>query len=210
MVSPDSASFWDDKYLNNQAGWDMRTTTPVFEDLLHEQRFLKPGRILITGCGKGYDAILAAKMGYDVYAVDFSVEAIKFAKGLADKENVRVNFIQEDIFKLDLIYKDYFDYVYDYVTYCAVLPERRKEFVEITAGFLKPGGKLIALLFPVEERKGGPPYAVDVKEFYELISPHLDLKFSSRRIKSIKPRMGREVLQIYLKKETGKINADKS
>ncbi len=210
MATPDSASFWDEQYRNNKAGWDMRTSTPVFEDLLNEQRFLKPGRILITGCGKGYDAILAAKKGYDVYAVDFSVEAIKFAKALADQENVRVNFIQEDIFKLDLIYKNYFDYVYDYVTYCAVLPERRKEFAEKTARFLKPGGKLVALLFPVEERKGGPPYAVDVMEFYELVSPYLDLKFSSKRINSIKPRMGREVLQIYLKKETEKINADKS
>ncbi len=188
----------------------MKSPTPVFMDLLNEQRFLKPGRILITGCGKGYDAVFAAKMGYDVYAVDFSTEAIKFAKVLADEENVKVNLIQEDIFKLDSIYKNYFDYVYDYVTYCAVRPERRKEFAEKSAKFLKPGGKLVALLFPVEEREGGPPYAVDVMEFYELISPHLELKFSSRRINSIKPRKGREVLQIYVKKETGNINADKS
>ncbi len=209
MVSPDSASFWDEKYINNEAHWDMRTPTPVFEKLLDSGEFLTPGKILIAGCGKGHDAVLAAKKGYDVYAVDFSIEAIKLAKELADIENVRLNLVHEDIFKLDSVYSEYFDYVYDYVTYCSVLPERRKEYAGKIGRFLKKGGKLIAILFPVEERKGGPPYAVDVKEFYELFSEHLQLKYSSKKINSIKPRQGREVLQVYIKKELQKQNADK-
>jgi SAM-dependent methyltransferase len=208
MAAPDTASFWDDIYRNDMAGWDMKTPTPVFENLLDAKKFIKPGKILIAGCGKGYDAVLAAKNGYDVYADDFSIEAIKFARDLAEKEKVKVNFLLEDIFRLDSIYKDYFDYIYDYVTYCAVIPERRKEYVEKIAGLLKPGGKLIALLFPVEDRKGGPPFAVDVQEFYDLVSRHLSLIFSSKKINSIKPRNGREVLQIYLKKEVENINAD--
>lgn len=209
MGSPGSASFWDDKYINNEAHWDMRTPTPVFESLMDSGEFMKPGKILIAGCGKGYDAVLAAKKGYDVYAVDFSIEAVKLAKDLADTENVKVNLIHEDIFKLDSVYEKYFDYVYDYVTYCSILPESRKEYAEKTGRLLKEGGKLIAILFPVEERKGGPPYAVDVKEFYELFSEHLQLKFSSKNLNSIKPRRGREVLQVYIKKETQNQNAAK-
>lgn len=209
MQSPDSASFWDDKYINNEAHWDMRTPTPVFDDLLEAGEFMKPGKILIAGCGKGHDAVLAAKKGYDVYAVDFSIEAIKLARELADRENVRLNLIHEDIFKLDSIYAEHFDYVYDYVTYCSLLPDRRKEYAGKIGKLLKKEGKLIAILFPVEDRKGGPPYAVDVKEFYELFSEHLQLKFSSKKINSIKPRQGREVLQVYIKKESQKENADK-
>lgn len=200
MAAPDSASYWDELYRVNMAGWDMRTPTPVFEQLLDAQKFIKPGKILIAGSGKGYDAVLAAKKGWEVYAADFSVTAVKFAKELAGRENVKINFIVEDIFKLDTIYRDYFDYVYDYVTYCAVEPVRRDEYIEKTARFLKPGGKLIALLFPVEKREGGPPYAVDVQEFYNLASRYLTLIFSSKIIDSIKPRKGREVLQIYLKR----------
>ncbi len=209
MESTESASFWNDKYLNNETTWDMKTPTPVFENLLDEQQFVNPGKILIAGSGKGYDAVLAAQKGYDVYAVDFSVEAIKFSKELAEKENVKVNFLHDDIFNLDTIYKNYFDYVYDYVTYCSILPERRKDYAEKISGIIKPGGKLIALLFPIEDRKGGPPYAVDIQEFYDLFSKHLQLKFSSREIKTIKPRRGREILQIYLKKENSN-NADQS
>ncbi len=210
MESANSASFWDNMYLNNQAGWDMKSPTPVFENLLCTGQFLRPGKILIAGCGKGYDAVLAAKKDYDVYAVDFSSQAIKYAKELAEKENVRINFVHEDIFKLDSVYRNYFDYVYDYVTYCAVDPARRAEYAEKVSAFLKPGGKLIALLFPVEKREGGPPFAVDIQEFYNLFSGYLCLKFSSGKINSIKPRKGREVLQIYLKKEKKKTDADKS
>ncbi len=187
----------------------MRTPTPVFENLIDSGEFMKPGKILIAGCGKGYDAVLAAKKGYEVYAVDFSIEAIKLARALAAEENVRLNLVHEDIFKLDSIYSEHFDYVYDYVTYCSIIPERRKEYAGIIGKFLKLGGNFIVILFPVEERKGGPPFAVDVKEFYELFSEHLQLKFSSKKINSIKPRRGREVLQVYIKKERQKQNADK-
>lgn len=201
MAAHDSASFWDEIYRNNSVSWDIKTPTPVFETLMDAGKFMKPGKILIAGCGKGYDAVLAAKKGYDVYADDFSIEAIKFARDLAEKEKVKVNFLLEDIFRLDSIYREYFDYIYDYVTYCAVLPERRKEYAEKMAGLLKPGGRFIALLFPVENREGGPPYAVDVEEFYDLVSRHLSIIFSSKKINSIKPRKGREILQIYLKRE---------
>ena len=191
MFPTDAASFWDEKYLNNEDRWDMKTPTPVFENLIVSQQFIKPGKILILGCGKGYDAILAAKKGFDVYAVDFSIEAIKFAKKMAEEENLKINFLLYDIFDLDSIYKNQFDYIYDYVTYCAISPERRKEYAEKISNLLKQNGKLVALLFPVEERGGGPPFAVDVQEFYSLFSPHLQLKFSSNRINSIKPRMGK-------------------
>jgi SAM-dependent methyltransferase len=200
MSTTESASFWDDKYRNNEASWDMKTPTPVFENLLDAQQFVRPGKILIVGSGKGYDAVLAAKKGYEVFAVDFSTEAIEFSKNLAEKENLKLNYLLQDIFQLDSVYRNHFDYVYDYVTYCSILPERRKEYSEKISVLLKTGGKLIALLFPVEDRKGGPPYAVDVLEFYDLFSQHLQLKFSSWKINSIKPRRGREVLQIYLKK----------
>lgn len=201
MTSPDHPLFWDQMYKSDQAGWDLKSSSPVFEELLNSGQFTKPGKILIPGSGKGYDALLAAKKGFDVYALDFSTEAVNFAKEQAEKENVKINFLLEDIFKLDSSYDNYFDYVYDYVMFCAILPSRREEYASKVESLLKPGGHLVILLFPLEDRQGGPPFAVNVIEFYDLFSRHLQLKFSSRKINSIKPRKGREILQIYLKKE---------
>ncbi len=195
----DKASYWDEKYINNQITWDLKGYNPVFEDIIRNSEFVRPGKILITGCGKGYDAVLAAKYGFEVTAVDFSVHAIKFAGELAQKESVSINFIAKDIFLMEEEYFQQFDYIYEYVTYCAINPLRRKEYLSIISKLLKPSGKLIAHLFPTDEREGGPPFCINITEFYKIASEYLKLEISTKKINSIKPRAGREVLQIYLK-----------
>ena len=197
----DKASYWDEKYINNQITWDLKGHNPVFEDLIKNAEFIRPGKILITGCGKGYDAVLAAKYGFEVTAVDFSCHAIDFGRKLAEKESVSINFLTEDIFLLGDIYYEQFDFIYEYVTYCAINPARRKEYLRKIGALLKPSGKLVALLFPTDGRKGGPPFNVNPGVFYKDASEFFQLEISTRRINSIKPRAGNEVLQIYLKKE---------
>jgi SAM-dependent methyltransferase len=152
-----------------------------------------------VGSGKGYDAVAAAKKNYDVAAVDFSTEAISFSQQLAEEENADINFIKEDFFELGNEYYESFDYIYEYVTYCAVNPRRRKEFAEKISSLLKPGGKLITVIFPIDKRDGGPPFSTDVIEFYRIFSQFLKLEFSSKQINSVKPRKGKEILQVYYK-----------
>ncbi len=195
----DTAAYWDEKYLNNEANWDLKSANPVFEDLIKQSEFVAPGKLLIAGCGRGYDAVMAAKYGYDVTAVDFSVSAVEFGKNLANNEAVNVNFLTEDIFLLDEEYFEQYDYVYEYVTYCAINPERREEYIKKISSLLKPSGKLIAFLFPTDIRHDGPPFGIDIKEFYRIASKYFKLEISTKKIKSIKPRAGREVLQIYIK-----------
>ena len=96
-------------------------------------------------------------------------------------------------------FKENFDFIFEYVTYCAINPERRKEFAQKISSLLKTGGRLISILFPVDRREGGPPFSVDIKEFYKNFSEYLRLEYSSRQINSVKPRKGKEVLQIYFK-----------
>ncbi len=195
----DKASYWDDKYINNKITWDLKGCNPVFEDIIKKTEFIFPGKILITGCGKGYDAVLAAKYGFDVTAVDFSVHAIEFAGELAKKEGVEVKFVAKDIFLLQEEYYEQFDYIYEYVTYCAINPERRKEYLQKLSKLIKPSGKLIAHLFPTDNREGGPPFSINIVDFYKAASEFFSLALSTKKINSIKPRAGREALQIYLK-----------
>ena len=195
----DKSSFWDEIYNNGKIGWDLKSPNPVFVDLLTKKEIIIPGKILISGCGKGYDAVAAYKIGYEVSAVDFSAPAIDFAIRMAQKENASINFIKEDIFMFDGNLNNNFDYVYDYATYCAINPARREEYAKKIAGLLNPGGKLIALWFPVEDREGGPPFGIDLIDTYKIFSKYLSLELSSRKINSIKPRRGREVLQVYVK-----------
>lgn len=199
-VPVDESTYWDERYKMNLTGWDTNRPNPVFAEFLENPIFLKPCKMLIIGSGKGYDAVLAAQKGYDVSAVDFSVEANKYAVKLAQENDVKVNFIARDIFTLGNERALSFDAVYEYTTYCAINPARRDEFAKKISSFLKTGGRFITVLFPVDNREGGPPFKIDLEEFYKIFSKYLSLEFSTKQINSVKPRKGKEVLQIYYKK----------
>jgi len=199
MHKVDSSEYWDEIYVNASAGWDLKSPAPVFLDLLSDNLLKNKKSILILGCGYGYDAVAAAKLGFEVTAIDFSESAISFAKKLASEESVNVNFIVKDLFKLGTEYKNKFDIVYDYVTYCAINPGRRKKYAEKISALIKSTGLFLIILFPIENRTGGPPFAVDPIEAKEFFSKNLELVISTEKINSIKPRKGRELLQIYRK-----------
>ena len=193
-------SFWDKIYNNEKAGWDMKSSTPVFKSYLKEQIFPVSSKILILGSGYGYDAIEAARMGLNVTAVDFSPTAIRTAKKNADEQNVTVKFLVRDFFTLTKEFQNYFDLAYDYVTYCAIDPVRRKEYAKMIFDVLNCNGLFIALWFPVEKRAGGPPFGIDLNETQNIFIRHFELQLTADHQDTIKPRKGREVLQVYKKR----------
>lgn len=199
MNDVNKSEFWDELYLSNSVAWDLKSPTPAFIDLLRSEYFSGRKKLLVVGCGYGYDAIEAAKNGFEVTALDFSQAAIESAKKLAVKENVNVEFLVEDFFNLKEKYLNSFELVFDYVTYCAINPTRRKEYAEKISDVLQPNGIFAIILFPIENRVGGPPFAVDVSEATNYFSWKLELIVSTDKINSIKPRKGRELLQIYRK-----------
>ena len=192
------SQFWEDIYLSNDAGWDLKGPTPIFIKLADT---LTKGEICIIGCGRGYDAITFAKKGFNVTAIDFAPSAIKSLKEMEKIEKVTVNILQKDIFNLLPKFKNTFDYVVEQTCFCAIHPNRRKDYKNLVQGILKQDGQLIGLWFPLDKKKseGGPPYGVSVSEVKKLFSPNWEIikeKFSSETIKS---RIGREKLIIFKK-----------
>lgn len=189
--------YWEQRYMAGETDWDLKSVTPAFLDILNDSILAGKEKLLVPGCGFGYDAVAAAKKGFDVTAVDISISAIDQAKKLV-KERLKIKFIQQDFFLLDEINK--FDIIYDYVTYCAIDPGRRKEYAGKVAALLNKEGIFIAIFFPVENRYFGPPFGVDIIEAENLFGEELELVVSTNKINSIKPRAGREHLQIFRKK----------
>ena len=58
---------------------------------------LKRKKILEIGCGGAQCSIAMAKLGAIVTAIDISKEQLKFARNLAEKNNVKIKFYQGDI-----------------------------------------------------------------------------------------------------------------
>ena len=63
-----------------------------FLEFVQKLKQNKPNiKVLDVGCGGGRHSIQLAKMGFEVYGIDFSEYAIRVAKENAQKENVIEN-----------------------------------------------------------------------------------------------------------------------
>ncbi len=194
-------SYWDNRYTEKKDTWSLNKPNPVLVQALEEKLLQPPAKLLVAGSGKGEDAIFLAKCGFEVTAVDFSREAVDYLKNLPVLSKLNFNAVLGDLFELEKTFPESFDIIYEYVTICAVEPDRVEELVRNFAAALKPGGIFISVLFPVDGREGGPPFAVDLQNFYSLAQKYLKLEYYCKEINSLRPRKGNEVLLIFRKDE---------
>jgi SAM-dependent methyltransferase len=199
MNDVNSASFWEESYRSGRTGWDLGMPTPVFKRLAESSQF-PPGKMLVICAGRGYDARLFARLGFEVMAVDFAEQAVKDMQSLLEPD-LPMEVIQADLFDLPVFMKEEFDYILEYTCFCAIDPQRRAEYINSVSTLLKPGGFYIALAFPIGQRTGGPPFLVTPDELVEPLSER-GFQLITREIPddSVPGRQGIEEL-LVLKKQ---------
>jgi len=193
-----SARKWEADYARHTDGWDLGGPTPIFKRLATSGQF-KPGRMIVLGAGRGYDAREFARHGFAVTAVDFALPAVQEMYRLADPA-APVEILQHDIFTLPETLNHSFDYVLEYTCFCAIDPKRRVEYADLVTRLLKPRGLYIDLAFPLDRRKGGPPFAVTEAEIIDLFQKR-GFKLISRETpaESVSQRRNAEELFIFQK-----------
>lgn len=109
---------------------------PLDHDLLGN---IKGKKILHLMCHFGMDTISMAYKGADVTGVDFSDDAIKFAKKLSTEVGVQSKFICSNVYDIPDVIKETFDIVY--MTYGTIgwLPDLFR-LAEIIYGLLNNNG----------------------------------------------------------------------
>ena len=196
VYKEDDTQFWEDIYLDDDAGWDLGRVTPVFDDMADQ---LSRGKVCIVGCGNGYDAVMFAQKGFEVTAVDFAPSAVIKLETMSNKENVNVQILQSDIFALTPEYDSVFDYVIEQTCFCAVNPLRRQEYERLVYKILKPGGKLIGLWFPLDKtiEDEGPPWGITIDEVKSIFKNGWIIEREEFPEISIRTRKNREKLIIF-------------
>ena len=198
MNEVNHSQFWEDIYLENDTGWDLKGVTPFFDSISNE---LIQGKVCILGCGRGYDAIMFAEKGFDVTAVDFAPTPISELNKLAIQKSVIITTVQDDIFSLVEKFPDTFDYVIEQTCFCAIDPNRRKEYETLVRTILKPDGKLVGLWFPLDksQEEGGPPFGTTIYEVKSIFNSGWKIEKEEFPSQSVEPRKGREKLIIFKK-----------
>jgi len=194
----DSSQFWEDIYLEDDAGWDLGGVTPIFESIANSET---PGKVCIIGCGRGYDAIMFAQKGFEVTAIDFAPSVIRAVKDLAGEQGVKVNAVEIDIFSLVPAHENTYDFIIEQTCFCAINPARRIEYESVMKNLLKPGGKLIGLWFPLDKpiEDGGPPWGTTDEEIRSIFNSGWIISQDEFPDLSIGPRKGREKLIVFQK-----------
>jgi len=159
-------NIWESRYQAGTIGWDRGESSTNLSYWL-DNGLLKPCRILIPGCGNGYEVLTLAQLGFDVVAIDIAPSAIKNLQSMLDKEDLNVELILGDYF--DWKPKEQFDAIFEQTSLCALPAELWQQYESRLYGWLKPRGKLFAQ-FMQTEREGGPPYHCALNDMVILFS----------------------------------------
>jgi methyl halide transferase len=190
------ADFWTKRYLDGSTGWDAGAiTTPL--KAYFDQLTDKHAEILIPGAGNGYEAEYLFKAGFEnVSVVDLSHEPL-------DNLRARVSnlppdqLIQGDFFH----HQGHYDLIVEQTFFCAIDPMLRQSYARKMYGLLKPGGKLVGVLFDDPLNDDRPPFGGNAEEYKAYFEPLFDFKVFETCYNSIPPRDGTELFIHLIKKK---------
>ena len=193
MLTTTEPQYWEQRYQENTAQWDIGMAAPPLASLLASSEAPIAGKTAVIGCGQGHDAILFAKHDFDTIGFDFAPSAITLGQKLSQKMEISIQFLQRDIFELPKEFAASFDYAIEHTCFCAIRPEQRLDYVNMVQSILKPTGELIAL-FWAHNRPDGPPFGVTLEEIQDLFSASFDTSNISPVNNSIASRNREEYL----------------
>jgi thiopurine S-methyltransferase len=157
-------TFWSERYLNGHTGWDVgEPTTPLRAYV--EQLTNKHIDILIPGCGNAWEAKLLCDLGFSsVTLIDISSHLVALLRQRFQHLPLRI--LHGDFFEHEGAY----DLILEQTFFCALNPELRHQYVSKMHALLKPGGKLVGVLFN-RLFDGGPPFGGSEQEYRSLLEP---------------------------------------
>ena len=187
-------NYWSERYRNASTGWDIGFPSPPIVQYL-DQIENKEVEILIPGAGNSYEASYAFKKGFsNVNILDLSREPLNNFKR-ANPEFPDSQLHHEDFF----LHMHQYDLILEQTFFCAIDPRLREKYVTKMHELLKPGGKLVGVLFNRHFDFQGPPFGGDMEEYQLLFSKKFKVECLETCYNSIPQRQNSEVFIIMKK-----------
>jgi SAM-dependent methyltransferase len=157
-----------------------------------------PGRVLVPGCGTGYDLATLSRVDREVVGLDISDDARSAFHAAHPELPGSVSYEVGDFFSFEP--DEPFDFVWDYTFFCALDPEQRGPWSDTMKRLVKPSGLLATLLFPFEDpisERQGPPWPINTA----MLRRFLEGSFEEREVTESEAthpgREGREHLALW-------------
>jgi len=166
----DEPDFWTMRYAAGTTPWDFGGVPSALKSFL--ERSSVRGRVLVPGCGSGYEVQAFHAAGYDVSAIDFSPAAVDQAKRVLGVLAERI--ILGDFFTYDFCQRR-FDLIYERTFLCSMSPSRWPKYVDRMADLLMPDGRLIGVFLYGQRSSSGPPFPLTDAEADQLFKKYFQL-----------------------------------
>ncbi len=195
MAEKIDKNFWENRYSEKDTGWDLGSISTPIKDYF-DQIDDKNIRILIPGCGNGHEAEYLFKNGFkNIYVADYAYQPLENFKNRISAFPEE-HLLHQDFFDIE----NAFDLIIEQTFFCALDPLLREKYVEKMYQLLLPKGKLVGLLFDDKINAEKPPFGGTKEEYLGYFEPFFTIKTFDRCYNSIKPREGRELFMILMKK----------
>jgi SAM-dependent methyltransferase len=171
MAGPDK-QFWEERFATGNTPWDRGASSPQLGQWLRSG-LLKPCRILVPGCGSGYEVVELALAGFEVTGLDYADRAIARARRNIQDAGVDATLVQADA--LAWTPDRSFEAVYEQTCLCALYPDHWQRYAAQLHRWITPGGRLFALFVQLLREDAadgfvqGPPYHCDVHAMRALL-----------------------------------------
>lgn len=168
---------WNDHYLTGETPWDIGRANPV---VLRGAEALDPGaRIVVPGCGRGWEVEALAVRGHRICALDVAPAALDAlgarldARG--DSIGARVDRRVADVLDPPAELVGAFDGWAEHTCFCALEPTLWPAYVASAARLLRPGGLLFGAFLHFDRAKG-PPHGTNPDEVRALFEKAFEIE----------------------------------
>jgi SAM-dependent methyltransferase len=183
-LADDPTAFFAELYAaaaEGRAGvpWDRGGPRPGLVEWARWRRLDGAGRrALVVGSGLGGDAEFVAGLGYATVGFD----AVATAVALARERHPRsaVSYVVADVLDPPAEWRRAFDLVVECLTVQSLPPRLHAAATERIAGFVAPGGTLIAIASVAEGAPGAPPWPLTRAEIGAFATGGVRTRFVER------------------------------
>jgi len=183
--------FWDTRFRQNVTPWDAGRVPAALQRFLG--RHAGRGRMLVPGCGTGYEVRELAHAGFDVTAIDFSEAALEAARRELGPLAHLVRCADFFGFEGD---GSPFDAIYERAFLCALPRRVWTDWAKRAAQLLRPGGLLLGNFF-FDSNVRGPPFGIGQAELDALLAGNFERVEDEPVEDSIPAFAGRERWQVW-------------
>lgn len=190
---PFDAGYWQARYATpGRTGWDAGRVTPPLRAYFDQLAVASQPRILIPGAGRAHEAEYLHQVGFRrVVVADVAPEPLaELAARVPDFP--QPNLWLADFFALPPT--EAFDLLIEQTFFCAIDPSLRPAYARQCAALLRPGGKLVGLLFDTDFAGASePPFGGSRAEYRAYFEPYFKFVHFETAYNSLRARAGREL-----------------